>query len=246
MKNKIIELGYPAREVDELLKVSNDIESDYNKLTNKYPIQYLIGYVNFHGYKINVDDRVLIPRQETEILVDKTIKYCNKLFKNKIRILDLCTGSGAIGIALSKKLDSYVTCSDISSDALKVAKNNAKENNANINIINSNLFDKINEKFDVIISNPPYIRLNEKIEDSVRLYEPNIALYAPDNGLFFYEQILKNIKSHLNNKFFIAFEIGYKQANDIKNMVNKYLTDVKIIVDKDLSGKDRFMFIISE
>ena len=106
MKNKIIDLGYPSREVDELLKVSTDIESDYNKLKQKYPIQYLIGYVDFYGYKINVNESVLIPRQETELLVDKTIKYCNKYFDRKIDILDLCTGSGCIGITLSKKINS--------------------------------------------------------------------------------------------------------------------------------------------
>lgn len=246
MKNKILDLGYPSREIDELLKVSKDIESDYNKLLKKYPIQYLIGYVNFYGYKINVNESVLIPRPETELLVDKTIKYCNKYFNKKIDILDLCTGSGCIGITLSKKLNSNVTCSDISNDALEVARINAKENNTNIKFINSNILDNIKGNFDVIISNPPYIRLDEEVMDSVKLYEPNIALYAPDKGLYFYEEILKNIKPHLKEKFIISFEIGYKQANDIKKIISKYLTNVKVIIDRDLSNKDRFIFIISE
>ena len=158
MRNKIIELGYPGREADELLKVSKDINSDYNKLTKKYPIQYLIGYVNFYGYKINVNEDVLIPRPETEYLVDKTIKYCNKYFNKKIDILDLCTGSGCIGIALYKNVNSNVTCSDLSELALNVAQENAKDNNCDITFVKSNILDNIDKKYNLIISNPPYIR----------------------------------------------------------------------------------------
>lgn len=246
MKNKIVELGYPSREVDELLKVSTDIESDYDKLTKKYPIQYLIGYVNFYGYKINVNEDVLIPRPETEYLVEKTIKYCNKYFDKKIDILDLCTGSGCIGISLAKKINSNVTCSDLSELALNVARENAKENNVDISFVNSNILDNIEGKYNLIISNPPYVRLDEEIDDSVRLYEPNSALYAPDNGLYFYEEILKNAKKNLKKKFIIAFEIGHEQATDIKNIINKYFTNVIVSVEKDLSKRDRYIFIISE
>ena len=128
MKDKIVALGFSSVEVDELLKVSKDIESDYLKLKNKYPIQYLIGYVNFYGYKINVNESVLIPRYETEYLVEKTIKYIKDNFNSKINILDLCTGSGSIAISLSKELNCIVDASDISSKALEIAKINAKEN----------------------------------------------------------------------------------------------------------------------
>ena len=246
MRNKIIELGLPTSEIDELLKVSKDINKDYEMLLKKYPIQYLIGYVNFYGYKINVNENVLIPRHETEFLVEKAIKYCNKLFNNKIDILDLCTGSGCIGIALAKKISSNVTCSDLSNNALEVAKENAKENNVDITFVNSNIFDNIDGKYNLIISNPPYVSLSEEVEESVKLYEPNSALYAPDNGLYFYDEILKNVKKHLKRNFIIAFEIGYEQADDIKNIINKYLTNIKIIVDKDLSHRDRYIFIINE
>lgn len=246
MKNKIVELGYSSVEVDELLRVSKNIEDDYSKLLNKYPIQYLIGYVNFYGYNINVNESVLIPRYETELLVEKTIKYCKSKFNTKINILDLCTGSGAIAVALSKNIDSNVFASDISKDALKVAKNNAKINDCNINFIESDLFNNIDGKYDLIISNPPYISYDEEIMDSVKKYEPNIALFAKDNGLYFYKEIFKNAISHLNDKYILAFEIGYKQGNILKEEASTYFKNANIFVEKDYSNKDRFLFIISE
>ena len=136
MINKIVELGYSKLEAEELLKVSKNIESDYNKLLNKYPIQYLIGYVNFYGYKINVNENVLIPRYETEYLVEKTLKYINKYYANKkISLLDLATGSGCIAVSLSKELNCEVDASDISKEALNIAKRNVIENKAKVNLI---------------------------------------------------------------------------------------------------------------
>ena len=247
MIDTITKLGYSKVEAEELLKVSNNIDEDYEKLKNKYPIQYLIGYVNFYGYKLTVNNNVLIPRYETEYLVEKVIKYSNKVFNNeKVNILDLCTGSGAIGIVLSKEINSNVTVSDISSDALEVVKENIKINNTNINIVKSDLLDNINDKFDIIVCNPPYIAYDEKIDDSVKLYEPNIALYADDNGLYFYKKILDRIKDNLNKRFIIAFEIGYKQADNLIAYSNKYFKNEKIFVEKDLANKDRYLFIIHE
>ena len=248
MKDKIVSLGISSVEAEELLKVSTNINSDYNKLLNKYPIQYLIGYVNFYGYKIYVNDNVLIPRYETEFLVEKTIEYINKIYKktNNLKILDLCTGSGCIAISLSKELNIDIDASDISKDAINIAKKSNNENNANVNFIKSDLFKDISNKYDVIISNPPYISYSEEIMESVKKYEPNIALYADNNGLFFYEEILKNVRKHLNNKFLISFEIGYLQADKIKNIIEQNLEDVKIIIEQDLSKKDRYIFIIHE
>ena len=246
MKDKIIELGYSSPEADELLKVSNNIEKDYEKLLKQYPIQYLIGYVNFYGYKINVDENVLIPRYETEFLVEKTIKYSKELFNNKVDILDIGTGSGAIAIALNKELRSNVTACDISEEALKIAKNNAIENDSNIDFVKSDIYSNINGKFDVIISNPPYIGIDEEVMDSVKKYEPHIALYGEDNGLYFYKKILKNARNFLKDKYLIAFEIGYWQGNEIVNIAREYFNDAIIFVEKDLSGKDRYIFIKSE
>ena len=123
MKEKIVNLGFSDREAQELINVSKNIEEDYKKLLNKYPIQYLIGYVDFYGYKIFVNDSVLIPRYETEFLVEKLIKYIKKYYKSeKVNILDIGTGSGCISIALQKMLDCNITAVDISQDALKIAE----------------------------------------------------------------------------------------------------------------------------
>ena len=247
MKDKLLKLGISETEIDELLKVSENIESDYNKLLKKYPIQYLIGYVNFYGYKLYVNENVLIPRYETELLVEKTIKYVKKIFNNqKINILDLGTGSGAIAITLKKELNANVTAIDISKEALKTAQKNSNENNVIINFINNNMLEGIDEKFDLIISNPPYISYDEEIMDTVKLYEPHLALYAENKGLYYYEEILKRISNNLNSKYLIAFEIGYKQANEIKQLVKLYLPKSIISIEKDYSGKDRYIFIKSE
>ena len=246
MHNKLKELGFPNSEINELMKVSKNIKKDYSKLLKGYPIQYLIGYVNFYGYKIYVNENVLIPRYETEYLVEKTINYCKKIFNKKVDILDIGTGSGAIAITLKKEIESDVNASDISDSALETAKKNAKNNNVNINFIKSDIFENVNGKFDIIISNPPYIGENDEIMDSVKKYEPHLALYAEDEGLCFYKEILKNAKKHLNNKFLIAFEIGYNQGKKIESIAKEYFENVIISIEKDLSGKDRYFFIISE
>lgn len=246
MIDKIVSLGISKREALELISVSKDIESDYELLMNGYPVQYLIGYVDFYGYRININEDTLIPRYETEYLVEKVINICNNMFNDKIDILDIGTGSGAISIVLKDKLNSMITACDISKNALYVAKNNAKINNLDINFIESDIFSNINGKYDVIISNPPYIDKDENIMDSVKRYEPNIALYAPNNGLYFYEEIIKNAKKYLKDKFIIAFEIGWWQGNLISNIAKSYFKDSIIKIEKDLSNKDRYVFIINE
>lgn len=246
MINKIMSLGFSRPESEELVKVSKNIEKDYQKLLDGYPIQYLIGYVDFYGYKINVNENVLIPRYETEYLVEKTINYSKKIFNGKLDILDLGTGSGAISIALGKKLDSNVTGVDISDKALEVAKNNALQNNININFIKSDMLENVTGKYDIVISNPPYIDSEEKIMDSVKKYEPHLALYAEDNGLYFYKNILSNIKPYLKEKFIIAFEIGWWQGKLIETIAKEYFEDSKVLTLKDLTNRDRYIFVINE
>lgn len=246
MINKIISLGISKREAEELISVSKNIEHDYELLKDGYPIQYLIGYVDFYGYKINVNEDVLIPRYETEYLLEKVINVSKKIFGNKINILDIGTGSGAISIVLKNELNSNVTACDISEKALNTAINNAKINNSNINFIKSDIFSNVNSKFDIIISNPPYISSDEVIMDSVKKYEPNLALYAPNDGLYFYEEILKDARKYLNDKFIIAFEIGWWQGNLIYDIAKRYFNDSIIRIEKDLTGRDRYLFIIHE
>ena len=247
MRNKIIELGYTSLDADELIKVSKNIEDDYNKLLNNYPIQYLIGYVNFYGNNINVKENVLIPRFETEDLVDRTIKYSRQLFgNNKVSILDIGTGSGAIAISINKELNSNVDAVDVSDYAIELARENNKINNASVNVIKSDLFSNINNKYDIIISNPPYISKDEVIMDKVFEYEPHLALFAEDDGLYFYKKILDESSKYLNDKFIIAFEIGMTQGKKISEYAKSIFKDATIRVEKDLSSRDRFVFIISE
>lgn len=223
---------------------NNKLEEGLKRLEKGDPVQYIVGNIDFYGYKINVDKRVLIPRFETEELVENAIKYIKKYFNLPIDILEIGTGSGCISIALKKELENInITATDISSDALEVAKLNSKENSANINFINTNIYDGINKKFDCIISNPPYISKDEKIMDIVYNNEPHLALFAENNGLYFYEEILKNAQNVLKDKYLICFEIGMTQANDIKKISNKYLSDAKVIIKKDLEQRDRMIFI---
>ena len=219
------------------------LEEYTEKLLNGIPVQYIIGNVNFYGTKIMVNKDVLIPRFETELLVDKTIKYINKYFNSKIDILDIGTGSGAIAIVLKKMINCSLDAVDISKEALLVAKKNSEYNNVDINFFVSDVFSSVEKKYDVIISNPPYIGEDEKIMDIVSNNEPHIALYASFDGLYFYEQIISNCKLYLKDQFLIAFEIGWQQADRITKIINKYLSDVQISVEQDYSGKDRFIFI---
>ena len=220
-----------------------DIDTAIKELENGIPVQYIVGNVDFYGNTINVNKNVLIPRFETELLVDKTIKYIKTNFKNRVDILDIATGSGCIAITLKKEIDSTVDASDISEEALKVARENALNNKVDINFINSDMLTNITKKYDIIISNPPYLTKEDDIMDIVKNNEPEIALYAKDNGLYYYDVILKNIKNNLKDKYLIAFEIGYTQGEAIKNIALKYLDNINVKIEKDYSNKDRFVFI---
>ena len=217
-----------------------------DRLEKGEPVQYIVGNVDFYGYNFLVNKDVLIPRFETEQLVEKTINYINKLFNKKIDIVDLGTGSGCIAITLKKELDCNVTAVDISNKALIVAKENAKRNNSKVEFLEGDMLNPLQKKYDVIISNPPYISYGENIMDIVKNNEPHIALYADNNGLYYYEQILKNANKYLKEKYMIAFEIGSEQGNKIKEMANLYLYHPTIFIEKDLQGLDRFVFIFSE
>lgn len=232
------------RDIEYLKKYyKGNLDEAIERLNNGEPVQYIVGNVDFYNYNFIVNKNVLIPRFETEELVLNTINFIKEYFNKKVKILDIGTGSGAIAITLKKEIDSEVSATDISKEALEVAKENAKRNNADINFINTNIYDGIEDKFDVIISNPPYIRYDEEIDEIVKNNEPHLALYANNNGLYFYEEILKNIKSIINDKYLIAFEIGKDQANAINELKEKYLPESNIILKKDLEGRDRMIFI---
>lgn len=230
-------------------EVDSDIEKLYKSsleaLKENKPIQYVIGNVNFYGLKFIVNKNVLIPRFETEELVEQVVEYTKDLNKDKIKILDLGCGSGAIGLTLKSILkDSEVTLTDISKDALEVAKLNANNLNLDVTFIESDWLSNVKlEKYDIIVSNPPYIRTDEEIEEIVKNNEPSLALYGGVDGLDCYRKILANIKPYLNNKFLIAFEIGESQKEEIYDIVNKYLKDIEITCKKDLYGRNRMIFV---
>ncbi len=222
-----------------------DITSALERLEQGEPIQYIVGNVDFYHSNFKITKDVLIPRFETEELVDKTINYIKMYLKEPLNIVDLGTGSGCIAISIKKEINCNMDAVDISKQALKIARMNAKENNVDINFYCGSFLEPLNKKYDVIISNPPYISYDEEIMDVVKNNEPALALYADNNGLACYEEILKNISKYLNDKSIIAFEIGYKQGDSIKALAQNYLPNARISIEKDLQGKDRFIFILN-
>jgi len=244
MKYKESDIAYLKKYIKE-----NNLDDAYyqkclKKLDKGLPIQYIIENVNFYGYPIKVNKNVLIPRFETELLVDLTIKKIKSYFPNqKVNILDLGTGSGCIAITLYKEIPSILTAIDISQKALNVAKQNAKINSANINFQLKDMTTYKENKYDVIISNPPYISYTEQIMDIVKNNEPKEALYAPNNGLYYYEKIIENIPYITNKKYLVCLEIGQSQSKEIIKIISKSLKNVTITVEKDYSKRDRFIFI---
>lgn len=220
------------------------LQEGIKRLEDGEPVQYIVGNVDFYGLNFKVNNNVLIPRFETEELIEKTINYIKNNF-DKVDILDIGTGSGCIAITLNKKLSANVDAVDISDKALEIALENNKRNSAQVNFIKSDILSNVNKKYDVIISNPPYIRYDEEIMDIVKNNEPHIALYADNNGLYFYNEILKNCKNNLKEKSIIAFEIGEEQGEDIKNIALKYFPSAIVRVENDLQGRNRFVFILN-
>ena len=231
-------------DIEYLKKYYNGNLSDaLNLLDSGIPVQYIVGNVDFYGYNFLVNKNVLIPRFETEELVDRTIKYVQKYFDSSVKIVDLGCGSGCISIVLSKELGITVDAVDISSDALDVARENCVKNNASVNFYLGNMLEPLHDKYDVIISNPPYISYDEEIEDIVYNNEPHLALFARDKGLYFYNKILSECSKYLNDKYLICFEIGCNQGDNVIELAFKYLSDINVSLEKDYSDRDRFVFI---
>ena len=206
-----------------------------NKIKEGYPVQYLIGNVNFYGNIIKVSESVLIPRYETEFLVDLIKKSINN--NESLKILDIGTGSGCISISLAKIfINSQITGS--------VANENKGLNKvSNVEFVNKDLFTIDNfEDFDIIVSNPPYVSLTEDVGIETK-YEPQNAIFADNNGLIFYEDIIKKVSISRRVKH-IFFEIGMNQKEEIENLCNIYLKDYNVSSYKDLAGKNRYIHII--
>ncbi len=222
----------------------NNVEFYLNKINdikNGMPIQYITNKQEFMKLNFYVDKNVLIPQPDTEILVEKAIEICNN-HGNDIKILDLCTGSGAIGISIAKNIkNAKVYATDIKNTVIDIAKQNAKQNNVdNIEFIVSDMFENIQEKdFDIIVSNPPYIETDviKTLPTEVR-NEPIIALDGGKDGLKFYKIILSEYKKYLKKDGYLLLEIGYNQAKSVGELIN-----LNYSIIEDLAGNDRVIII---
>ncbi len=205
---------------------------------NGMPVDQIFGVAYFYGLKFKVTKSVLTPRQDSEILVDEAIKIIRT---NKLgTMLDLCTGSGALAVAIAKNTGINATASDKSLRALKIAKFNAEQNGVDINFVHSDMFGAIHGKFDLIVSNPPYIPSGyiKSLDVEVKNYDPILALDGGADGLKFYRIIAKNVGKYLNKNGYLLLEIGYNQAEDVK----KIFTDLKFVAClKDLGGNNRVL-----
>ncbi|HHZ00866.1 MAG TPA: peptide chain release factor N(5)-glutamine methyltransferase [Sedimentibacter sp.] len=236
--------------LNEKMEVSPDLADKFYELAKKrnegYPLQYIINSQEFMGLDFYVREGVLIPRSDTEILVERVLEIAKERFRGKIKILDLGTGSGAIGVSLAYNLkNSFVTCLDISEIAVETANINVRKHKLeNIKVIKADIFSyKSPEKFHVVVSNPPYIEKDtiKKLQPEVSLYEPRLALDGGEDGLDYYRRIVELFADLHEKEGVLAVEIGYDQKKSVEEifMNSKLFTDIKTY--KDLSGKDRVM-----
>lgn len=241
--DKVYLITHSNEEMDKEVYIK--VVQNTKKIVGGKPIQYITNNQEFMKMNFYVDENVLIPQPDTEILVYEVLKIC-KEYSNSVNILDLCTGSGAIAVSLDRILrkncvDAKICASDISKQALKIARKNSENNNANIKIIESDLLENIEyKKFDIIVSNPPYIRTDEIKNLSKQVKEePYIALNGGIDGLHFYRKIIKEAKGYIKNNGYLCLEIGYNQMESVLGIFkeNKEYKNLKQV--KDWSGNDR-------
>ena len=255
-----IDHTYYYMHIDEEMpeELQHEVEVLIKKRAERVPLQYITGEQEFMGMTFHVNSNVLIPRQDTECLVElavedirnrKTQNRCesnntaDQKNEQKVKVLDLCTGSGCIGISVAKLCpDTEVTLADISEGALSVAKKNAQNLDAGVTLIKGNLFENIEGRFDYILSNPPYIpsEVIEGLMPEVKEHEPRLALDGEADGLSFYREIINEAPDYLNPDGRIYFEIGAEQGEDLTHLMNERgFSEVK--VHKDLAGLDRIV-----
>ena len=236
-------------------EVPTDVEEKMTKAIDMYivdgkPVQHILGYSYFYGYKMTVNENVLIPRPETEELVGYVLATYDDVFDGKkVDVVDVGTGSAAIAIALAKEEPNMkLSATDISEAALEVAALNAKNNDASVDFFQGDMLQPLidrNMKFDILVSNPPYIPDDEYVEDIVKNNEPHVALFGGTDGMMFYDVILKNANKILNKPNFIAFEHSFSKKREMHELINKYYPESEYETIKDLSGKDRITIIIN-
>lgn len=226
--------------LDKQRRVSKEEEEKYGSVIatrkTRIPLQHITGEQEFMGYPFLVNEHVLIPRQDTEILVEEAVKLANGK-----RILDMCTGSGCIILSMEQLCEpQYAMGVDISIDALAVARENGKRFDSKVNWLQSDLFEKVTEKFDVIVSNPPYIEKGEipRLMEEVRCHEPNLALDGGEDGLDFYRRIITQSRQYLEPEGYLCFEIGYNQGEEVSSLMRQAgFLECRVV--KDLADLDR-------
>ncbi|MBQ7351553.1 MAG: peptide chain release factor N(5)-glutamine methyltransferase [Clostridia bacterium] len=256
-------LGIDKSELVKVQEINEKQQKKYLKLIEKrasrVPLDKLLGFTEFYGLRIPFDKNVLTPRQETELLSEMVIKDLKKLYKaNKyetpLSVLDLCSGSGCLGLSIAMNTNAKVSLSDISKKAISISKKNCKLNNelkknegippVNPTFIVSDLFANIPYSYDIIVCNPPYIQTQEliKLEIEVKDFDPVLALDGGKDGLSFYREIIRSAPKHINSENGVGkiyFEVGYDQAESVVKMLEKDFEDIEVI--KDYSGIDRFV-----
>lgn len=239
---------YLEKDNEARKSIVDKYESGVKRLIEGEPLNYVLGYSYFYGYRLKVDEAVLIPRFETEELVGRVLSGYDEYFKDqKIDLADVGTGSGAIAIALKKEEDNLnVYASDISREALEVAILNSQNNQADIRFFEGSMLKPLienNIKLDILVSNPPYIRNDEVVEHSVRDYEPNVALFGGDDGLKFYRMIFEDAHKVLKERSMMFFEMGYDQKENLTALAREFFPSADINVYKDINNKDRMLVI---
>lgn len=231
------------------VELEKEFKAGMDRILNYEPMEHVLGYSWFYGYQMIVNEDVLIPRPETEELCANILATMDSRCKENKEIVcaDIGTGSGAIGIVLaSEESKVKMIATDISEEALVTAKKNAENNHVNIDFYAGDMLKPLidrNIKLDVLISNPPYIPQEEKMEKSVVDFEPHVALFGGEDGLFFYKQIFKDCKKVLKDKAFMAFEMGWDQRERMSALVEEMLPDCTYEILKDMNGKDRMLFV---
>ncbi len=241
---------------DFMDEVDKNIEEKFKCAVIKYcddniPVQHIMGYEYFLGHKFFVNEDVLIPRFETEELVHKILENYDMYFENKnVDVVDVGTGSGAIAIALAlEEKNMKIVATELSESALVVARKNAEELKADVNFYQGDMLQPLitnNLKFDILVSNPPYIPSDEVVDSFVKDNEPHLALFGGKSGVYFYDVILKDAHKILNDTNIIAFEHGYNQAKEITDLALKYFPNAKVTTFKDLNKKDRITIVVNK
>jgi release factor glutamine methyltransferase len=239
-------LHYEEEMPEELEK---EFDAGMARILKQEPMEHVLGYSWFYGYKMIVNEDVLIPRPETEELCANILSRMDQYFPEaeKIECTDVGTGSGAIAIVLAKEEPKvHMTATDISEEALVTARKNAEINEAEIQFTAGDMLKPLMEsgrKLDVLVSNPPYIPQEEKMEKSVVDYEPHVALFGGSDGLKFYRMIFQDCKKVLKEKAFMAFEMGWDQRERMSALIEEMLPDARYEIIKDMNGKDRMLFV---